>query len=160
MRYLAGSHALRNWCDFGSLQPANPTLSGCSKCLTHDADTTEVKFISAIWICFSFDPTQVQPQHKTKLHGWISTTHWNGNVFRTGEYNETLEQLTGDQRQQREEELECEEQAELAEEFGDMVCEVESICKPRMIQHRLDVIDKQLKILQKSGIGSPDSAEM
>ena len=45
----------------------------------------EVKFVTGIWMCFSFDPIQVQPQNRYRLFGWMSTAHWNGSVFRSGE---------------------------------------------------------------------------
>ena len=139
VRYLAGAHAQSNSSDFGSLQPADPSFSGCSKCLSFQ-DDCEVKFISTIWITFSYDPNILQPQRCTKL----STSHWNGNVFRTGEYTATLEQLSPDERDQREEAMEEEEQAELVEQFGVMMGEVEGICKPRMIQHQIEKVDKEI----------------
>ena len=143
VRYLAGAQALRNWCDFGSLQPADPSFSGCSRCLSFE-DDCEIKFISAIWIAFAYDSNHVQPQKCTKVYGWLSTTHWNGNVFRTGEYTATLEQLSSDEREQREEAMEEEEQAKLAEQFGEMMEEVKGICKPRMIQHRIEKVDREI----------------
>ena len=35
VRYLTGAHNLQSWCDFGSLLPANPALSGTHTPLSH-----------------------------------------------------------------------------------------------------------------------------
>ena len=58
------------------------------------------------------------------------------------------DQLTEEARDQRECEMEGEEQTELLAEFGLMVAEVEAICKPRMLQHSIDKIDKDLQKLR------------
>ena len=155
IRYLVGAHNLQQWCDFGSLQPANPCLSGSSKCM--DADLGEVKTVIGIWVCFSFDPKQLQPQNRFKLFGWISAAHWNGDVWRVGEEC-TPRRATGPGVSA--EELLLQELAEehkqdmLAEDFTAAAKEVEAICKPRMKEKKALINAKKIKALYAKD-GSP-----
>ena len=117
----------------------------------------EVKFVCAIWIMFSYEPGQVKPQDRLKLNGWMSTAHWNGHIFRSGEYMQQLSELTEEERELREE-GEGEELASFFAEFGHMVLQVESVCKPRMFQHEQSLLVKKAAMLGKvsKGTESPE----
>ena len=155
IRYLVGSDALQQWCDFGSLQPASAHLSGASKCM--DSDLGEVKSVVGIWVCFSFDPMQVQPQNRFKLYGWMSAAHWNGEVWRGGEECVSVRRggpgLTVEELQLKD--LAEEQKLEmLDEEFTAAAKEVEAICKPRMKMRESLISQKKIKALYAKH-GSP-----
>ena len=108
----------------------------------------EVKFVCAIWILFSYDPGQVKPQDRLKLNGWMSSAHWNGHLFRSGEYMQQISELTEEEKELREE-SEGEDLAGFFAEFGHMVLQVESVCKPRMLQHQQRLLEKKATILAR-----------
>ena len=151
VRYLAGAENLQKWCDFGSLLPANPALSGASKCLS--AEEGEVKFVSAIWVCFSFAPTNVKPRKRLELYGWMSTAHWNGSKFRSGERSVALQTLTANE-DACDPQVDERENLEMSEEFGAMVTGVEDICRIRMLAKNQEILDKKLKKFKKQMIST------
>ena len=156
IRFLVGAHNLQQWCDFGSLQPANPCLSGSSKCM--DSDLGEVKTVIGIWVCFAFDPTQLQPQNRLKLYGWISAAHWNGEGWRVGEECVSKRGRTGPGVSVDELILrdlaEEHKQKMLTEDFTAAAKEVEVICKPRMKEKEALIQAKKIKALYAKN-GSP-----
>ena len=153
IRYLVGSDALQQWCDFGSLQPASPNLSGASKCM--DSDLGEVKSVIGIWICFAFDPMQVQPQNRFKLYGWMSAAHWNGEMWRVGE--ECASRRSGGPGLSTEElqlkDLSEEHKLEVLDrDFTAAAKEVEAICKPRMkMREEINRLKKIKALYAKNG---------
>ena len=159
IRYLCGAQALQAWCDFGSLLPSNPALSGCSRCM-HSV-LGEVKFVTGIWVCFLFDPAQVQPQNRYRIIGWMSTSHWNGTVFRSGEAMDddssspdsdiaifTIDQQIQDLREQINNQI-C---FDLEAEFSASVRLVEEICKLRMLEREKAIEQRKIDSLQRSNM--------
>ena len=118
-----------------------------------DPEQGEVKFVCAIWIMFSYDPCQSKPQDRLKLNGWMSTAHWNGHAFRSGEYMQQLGELTEEERELREE-GEGEELTNFFAEFGHMVLQVESVCKPRMLQRDKILLEKKAIMLGRVSKGT------
>ena len=122
-----------------------------------DSDLGEVKSVIGIWVCFAFDPMQVQPQNRFKLYGWLSAAHWNGEVWRVGE--ECVSRrgggpgLTAEELQLKDlaEELKVEM---LDEEFTAAAKEVEAICKPRMKMREGVIQQRKIKALYAKH-GSP-----
>ena len=105
--------------------------------------------MNAVWVCFKFNPTHTQPQKRLTLTGWMSTAHWNGKRFRSGEWGTLTEQLSVDEQNARDK-AEADEQTDLGSQFGEMVLGVEEICKPRMIQREEAIKSRKLKALKKN----------
>ena len=126
----------------------------------------EVKIVTGIWMCFAFDPAQVQPQNRIRLFGWMSTAHWNGTVFRSGEKTdepdlgfdtadrEDSEPALVDSLQMEIEALKDQvntaSYASLEDEFLETVIRVENICKPRMLEREADITEKKLASLARA----------
>ena len=109
-------------------------------------------------MCFVFDPVQVQPQNRYRLFGWMSTAHWNGHCFRSGEWldEDIHEAVTDDDDNNRNEEIEelknqinQETCASLEAEFLESVQQVEEICKPRMLERELAINAKKIHTLKR-----------
>ena len=118
--------------------------------------------MTGIWVCFLFDPTQLQPQNRHRLFGWMSTAHWNGTVFRSGESTEQNIEADADSDEGAELmsqlSLEIEDlknqfndeiRANLETEFLETVVRVEEICKPRMIERELAIFERKILSLKR-----------
>ena len=117
--------------------------------------------MTGIWVCFLFDPNQPQPQNRYRLYGWMSTAHWNGTTFRSGESTDQdihdaetdcdeddLLQISleiDDLRNQFNEDI----RANLEVEFLETVLRVEEICKPQMIERELAIVERKIVALKR-----------
>ena len=89
---------------------------------------------------------------RVRIFGWVSAVHWNGHKFRVGETGDGA----GDDVELTEEEMELREAAagvaslEMANEFGDMIARVESVCKPRMAARNAELLERKNEKLRKA----------
>ena len=146
IRYITDAKDLQSWCDFGTLQPGNPSLLGSCKCL--NSINGEIKFISGVWVMFLFQPCHPKPCKRVQIFGWLSTAHWNGSKFRVGEYTNDVEL------DQEEEELrdlsrqvffDC-----LEDEYTEILKNVHSKCMPRMLEREARIAERKKRSLQRA----------
>ena len=92
--------------------------------------------------------------------------HWNKTVFRFGEQGDGVDHDGSDLTPEEEELRKLAKVDALAAaetEFGDMVREVERVCKPPMAQREAEIRDRKIKRLNasqgKAGVTNNDSPE-
>ena len=119
-------------------------------CLTKDG-IGEVKFISGVWVMFRYTPNHPQPCQRLKLFGWISVSVWNGSTFRLGETGDAVNDVD-----LTEDELELRALARasaittIAEEFSEMISEVQAICMPLMALREAEIVKRKNQKLVKA----------
>ena len=124
---------------------------GCGKCLS--GESGEVKFVNAVWVMFQFNPLHPQPCKRFRIIGWMSAVHWNGSEFRVGETGsgEDDGDDEGDEAIAELRSLIRENENQLIEmEFGQMVLDIEVICKPRMLLKKAQITAKKIEKLHKN----------
>ena len=127
MRYLCDPAELQSWCSFEALYKNNPRLFGSAQCYL--ADECELKFVSGIWVRFEENPRKVA-HSRFKLTIWISTLHWNGFKFNSGDSEDShIGKARSNALRQA---LSDEEQASYELQFSQVVKTAQERCMPRM----------------------------
>ena len=126
-RYLLDAVELQRWCSFELLYPNNPRLFGCSQC--YHVERCEVKFVAGIWVQFEENPRKV-PHARFKLRLWISTLHWNGSQFNSGDSEDS--EIGKTKIKALRQTLTDEEQASFELRFSELVKSARESCAPRM----------------------------
>ena len=127
IRYLSDPEELQRWCSFELLYKNNPRLFGCSQC--YHVERCEVKLVSAIWARFEESPRKV-PHARFKLKIWISTLHWNGSQFNSGDSEDSL--IGKFKSKALRQKLSDDEQASFELRFSKLVASARESCLPRM----------------------------
>ena len=127
-RYLSDATSLARWCSFELLYANNPRLYGCSQCYMNE-EQGEIKFVSGLWVTFFDDQTKA-PHARFKLTGYISTLHWNGSGFNSGDEESSAIGATKSRAVRQR--LSDDEQRTFQDCFTQLVFDAREVCIPKM----------------------------
>ena len=126
-RYLADPEEISRWCSFQDLCSNNPRLHGCSLCFHHEL--VEVKFITGLWVQFT-DDIKKDTHARFSLKAWISTLHWNNQLFNSGQgESEAIRKSRDSVARQT---PSSDDQEKFTSLYGQMIAKAQEYCRPRM----------------------------
>ena len=147
-RYLADARTLASWCSFELLYANNPRLHGCSQCYINE-EQGEIKFVSGLWVTFFDDPTKAH-HARFKLTGSISTLHWNGSCFNSGDEETSV--IGASKSKAMRQTLSDDEQRFYEERFSQLVVDACSVCIPKMrtgLQKKRDAANHLKAVIER-----------